>query len=102
MHPWAPPVRITSTTYQDILWCSTSQQMWIFPIPLHRAELEVEFQKYREMYADYYEKHKHPNSPAMREIRSSSCGRSVGLFSFAKDKQTSRVASGIPISTPST
>ncbi|MBN3522003.1 class II aldolase/adducin family protein, partial [Algoriphagus lutimaris] len=32
-----------------------------------KAELEVEFQKYREMYADYYEKHKHPNSPAMRD-----------------------------------
>ncbi|MBN3522242.1 bifunctional rhamnulose-1-phosphate aldolase/short-chain dehydrogenase, partial [Algoriphagus lutimaris] len=32
-----------------------------------KAELEMEFQKYREMYADYYEKHKHPNSPAMRD-----------------------------------
>ncbi|SIO14934.1 bifunctional aldolase/short-chain dehydrogenase [Algoriphagus halophilus] len=59
-----------------------------------KAELEVEFQKYREMYADYYEKHKHPNSPAMRDPNPVIIlWPGVGLFSFAKDKQTSRVAS---------
>ncbi|WP_296699425.1 bifunctional aldolase/short-chain dehydrogenase [Algoriphagus sp.] len=59
-----------------------------------KAGLEVEFQKYREMYADYYQKHKHPNSPAMRDPNPVIIlWPGVGLFSFAKDKQTSRVAS---------
>ena len=59
-----------------------------------KADLEVEFQKYREMYADYYEKHKHSNSPAMRDPNPVIIlWPGVGLFSFAKDKQTSRVAS---------
>ncbi|MBN7817704.1 bifunctional rhamnulose-1-phosphate aldolase/short-chain dehydrogenase, partial [Algoriphagus pacificus] len=59
-----------------------------------KADLEKEFQAYREMYADYYEKHKHPNSPAMRDPNPVIIlWPGVGLFSFAKDKQTSRVAS---------
>ncbi|MEN2284053.1 bifunctional aldolase/short-chain dehydrogenase [Algoriphagus sp. SE2] len=59
-----------------------------------KADLEKEFLKYREMYADYYEKHKHPNSPAMRDPNPVIIlWPGVGLFSFAKDKQTSRVAS---------
>ncbi|MDF2159158.1 bifunctional aldolase/short-chain dehydrogenase [Algoriphagus sp. CAU 1675] len=52
------------------------------------------FQAYREMYADYYEKHKHPNSPAMRDPNPVVIlWPGVGMFSYAKDKQTSRVAS---------
>ena len=52
------------------------------------------FQAYREMYADYYEKHKHSNSPAMRDPNPVIIlWPGVGLFSYAKDKQTSRVAS---------
>jgi rhamnulose-1-phosphate aldolase/alcohol dehydrogenase len=59
-----------------------------------KADLEKEFQAYREMYADYYQKHKHANSPAMRDPNPVIIlWPGVGLFSFAKDKQTSRVAS---------
>ncbi len=52
------------------------------------------FQAYREMYAEYYEKHKHANSPAVRDPNPVVIlWPGVGLFSYAKDKQTSRVAS---------
>lgn len=52
------------------------------------------FQAYRERYSEYYQKHKHPNSPAMRDPNPVIIlWPGVGLFSYAKDKQTSRVAS---------
>jgi rhamnulose-1-phosphate aldolase/alcohol dehydrogenase len=58
-----------------------------------RAQLEAAFQNYREHYAAYYEKHKHANSPAMRDPNPVIIlWPGVGMFSFAKDKQTSRVA----------
>jgi rhamnulose-1-phosphate aldolase/alcohol dehydrogenase len=58
-----------------------------------RAQLESAFQKYREHYAAYYQKHKHANSPAMRDPNPVVIiWPGVGMFSFAKDKQTSRVA----------
>jgi rhamnulose-1-phosphate aldolase/alcohol dehydrogenase len=51
------------------------------------------FEAYRAMYIDYYNSCKHPNSPAIRDanpvIILYPC---VGMFSFAKDKQTARVA----------
>ena len=59
-----------------------------------KAQLEGAFQSYREMYADYYEKHKHDNSPAMRDPNPVILiWPGVGMFSYAKNKQTSRVAS---------
>ncbi len=59
-----------------------------------RPQLEAAFQSYRERYAAYYEQHKHPNSPAMRDPNPVVIiWPGVGMFSFAKDKQTSRVAS---------
>jgi rhamnulose-1-phosphate aldolase/alcohol dehydrogenase len=52
------------------------------------------FRAYREMYADYYEKHKRSNSPAMRDPNPVVIiWPGVGMFSYAKNKQTSRVAS---------
>jgi rhamnulose-1-phosphate aldolase/alcohol dehydrogenase len=58
-----------------------------------RAQLETAFQKYREHYAAYYQKHKHADSPAMRDPNPVVIiWPGVGMFSFAKDKQTSRVA----------
>jgi rhamnulose-1-phosphate aldolase/alcohol dehydrogenase len=51
------------------------------------------FEAYRKMYIDYYDTCKHPNSPAIRD-----CNPvvilypGVGMFTFAKDKQTARVA----------
>ena len=48
---------------------------------------------YREMYTDYYEKCKHPNSPAIRDTNPVIIlYPGIGLFSFSKDKQTARVA----------
>ena len=52
------------------------------------------FEAYRKMYAEYYNTCKHPNSPAMRDANPVIIlYPGVGMFSFAKDKQTTRVAS---------
>lgn len=59
-----------------------------------RKSLEGAFEDYRKSYEDYYEKHKHPNSPAMRDPNPVIIlWPGVGMFSFSKDKQTARVAS---------
>jgi rhamnulose-1-phosphate aldolase/alcohol dehydrogenase len=51
------------------------------------------FEAYRKMYADYYNNCKHPNSPAMRDANPVVIlYPGVGMFTFAKDKQTARVA----------
>lgn len=52
------------------------------------------FAQYREGYKEYYETCKHPNSPAMRDPNPVIIiYPGVGMFSFSKDKQTTRVAS---------
>lgn len=57
-------------------------------------ELEPAFEKYRKEYKVYYENHKHDNSPAMRDPNPVIIiYPGVGMFSFAKNKQTTRVAS---------
>jgi len=59
-----------------------------------RAQLEPAFAGYRAMYADYYNMCKHDNSPAMRDPNPVVLlWPGVGMFTFAKDKQTARVAS---------
>lgn len=51
------------------------------------------FKAYRQMYAAYYEGCKHENSPPMRDPNPVVIlYPGVGMFSFAKDKQTARVA----------
>jgi len=51
------------------------------------------FNAYREMYKQYYETCKHPNSPAIRDANPVVIlYPGVGMFTFAKDKQTARVA----------
>jgi rhamnulose-1-phosphate aldolase/alcohol dehydrogenase len=51
------------------------------------------FEAYRKMYAEYYNSCKHSNSPAMRDANPVIIlYPGVGMFSFAKDKQTARVA----------
>lgn len=51
------------------------------------------FEAYRKMYADYYNACKHPDSPAMRDPNPVVIlYPGVGMFTFAKDKQTARVA----------
>ncbi|MES1217480.1 MAG: bifunctional aldolase/short-chain dehydrogenase [Bacteroidota bacterium] len=52
------------------------------------------FEAYRKMYAEYYNSCKHSNSPAIRDANPVIIlYPGVGMFSFAKDKQTTRVAS---------
>lgn len=51
------------------------------------------FEAYRAMYTDYYNTCKHPNSPAIRDTNPVVIiYPGVGMFTFAKDKQTARVA----------
>ncbi|WP_417444159.1 bifunctional aldolase/short-chain dehydrogenase [Joostella sp.] len=57
-------------------------------------KLEPAFEAYRQEYADYYNTCKHDNSPAMRDPNPVIIiYPGVGMFSFAKNKQTTRVAS---------
>lgn len=58
-----------------------------------KARLLPLFEGYRAMYADYYNACKHENSPAMRDPNPVVIlYPGVGMFTFAKDKQTARVA----------
>src|SRR5690606_16970497 len=57
-------------------------------------KLAPSFDAYREQYKEYYEGCKHPNSPAMRDPNPVIIiYPGIGMFSFAKNKQTARVAS---------
>ncbi|GAA4441461.1 bifunctional rhamnulose-1-phosphate aldolase/short-chain dehydrogenase [Pontibacter saemangeumensis] len=59
-----------------------------------KERLAPAFEAYRQMYADYYENHRHPNSPAVRDKNPVVIlYPGVGMFTFSKDKQTTRVAS---------
>lgn len=58
-----------------------------------REKLFPQFERYRKMYAEYYEKCKHPNSPPLRDPNPVVIlYPGIGMFTFAKDKQTARVA----------
>jgi len=58
-----------------------------------KEKLAPAFVAYRKMYADYYETCKHDNSPAIRDSNPVIIlYPGIGLFSFSKDKQTTRVA----------
>ncbi|MDO8369070.1 MAG: bifunctional aldolase/short-chain dehydrogenase [Saprospiraceae bacterium] len=58
-----------------------------------KEKLTPAFETYRQMYADYYQACKRPNSPAMRDPNPVVIlWPGVGMFAFAKDKQTARVA----------
>ena len=58
-----------------------------------KEKLRPQFEAYREMYAEYYNKCKHDNSPAMRDANPVVIVYpGIGMFTFAKDKQTARVA----------
>jgi rhamnulose-1-phosphate aldolase/alcohol dehydrogenase len=61
--------------------------------PTLRTELTPAFEQYRAMYQDYYNTCKHTNSPAIRDANPVVLlYPGVGMFTFAKDKQTARVA----------
>lgn len=58
-----------------------------------RERLRPLFEGYREMYAGYYDSCKHADSPAMRDPNPVVILQpGVGMFTFARDKQTARVA----------
>jgi rhamnulose-1-phosphate aldolase/alcohol dehydrogenase len=58
-----------------------------------KEKLLPAFEKYRKDYKAYYESCKHPDSPAMRDANPVVIlWPGVGMFTFAKDKQTARVA----------
>lgn len=58
-----------------------------------KERLKPAFDSYRQMYQGYYEKCKHKNSPAIRDANPVVIlYPGVGMFTFAKDKQTARVA----------
>jgi rhamnulose-1-phosphate aldolase/alcohol dehydrogenase len=63
------------------------------PLAAVKEYLQEQFAAYRQDYAAYYERSKHDNSPAMRDPNPVVIlWPGVGMFSFAKDKQTARVA----------
>jgi rhamnulose-1-phosphate aldolase/alcohol dehydrogenase len=58
-----------------------------------KEKLAPAFEAYRKMYEDYYNTCKHANSPAMRDANPVVIlYPGIGMFTFAKDKQTARVA----------
>jgi rhamnulose-1-phosphate aldolase/alcohol dehydrogenase len=58
-----------------------------------KAAIAPQFDAYREMYSAYYDACKHPNSPALRDPNPVVIlYPGVGMFTFAKDKSTARVA----------
>ncbi|HEY9007873.1 MAG TPA: bifunctional aldolase/short-chain dehydrogenase [Ohtaekwangia sp.] len=75
----------------------------VLPIPAHqdlsdkaaiKVKLEKEFNEYRKYYTKYYNDHKHQNSPPVRDPNPVIIlWPGIGMFSFSKDKQTTRVAS---------
>jgi rhamnulose-1-phosphate aldolase/alcohol dehydrogenase len=59
-----------------------------------KAKIEPQFVEYRAMYLAYYNKCKHQNSPAVRDPNPVVIlYPGVGMFTFAKDKTTARLAS---------
>jgi len=59
-----------------------------------REKIQPQFAEYRKMYEAYYNECRHANSPAMRDANPVIIlYPGIGMFSFAKDKQTARVAS---------
>ncbi len=59
-----------------------------------KEKLSSAFEDYRKYYTKYYEEHKRGNSPGMRDPNPVIIiWPGVGMFSFAKNKQTARVAS---------
>jgi rhamnulose-1-phosphate aldolase/alcohol dehydrogenase len=59
-----------------------------------KSVIEPQIVAYRNMYTEYYNSCKHPNSPALRDPNPVVIiYPGVGMFTFAKDKSTARVSS---------
>ena len=77
----------------DLRESSISPKAEMTDFQLVKNLLQPAFEKYRAEYAAYYDTCKHPNSPAMRDPNPVVIlWPGVGMFTFAKDKQTARVA----------
>ncbi|MES2373361.1 MAG: bifunctional aldolase/short-chain dehydrogenase [Bacteroidota bacterium] len=62
-------------------------------VKIIKEKLTPQFEAYQKLYKEYYEKHKHPNSPAIRDSNPVVIlYPGIGMFTFAKDKSTARVA----------
>lgn len=58
-----------------------------------KEKIAPQFTAYRKMYEDYYNSCKHPDSPAIRDANPVVIlFPGIGMFTFAKNKQTARVA----------
>ncbi len=58
-----------------------------------KEKLSPQFDAYRAMYKNYYDSHKHDNSPGIRDANPVVIlYPGVGMFTFAKDKSTARIA----------
>lgn len=58
-----------------------------------KAKIQPQFEAYRKMYSEYYRECKRPTSPSMRDPNPVVIlYPGIGMFTFAKDKQTARVA----------
>ncbi len=58
-----------------------------------KEKLSPQFDAYRKMYTNYYNNCKHADSPGMRDANPVVIlYPGIGMFTFAKDKQTARVA----------
>jgi len=58
-----------------------------------KEKIAPAYDAYRKLYADYYNNHKHADSPAIRDANPVIIlYPGVGMFSFAKDKATARIA----------
>ncbi len=59
-----------------------------------KEKLASQFASYRKMYEDYYNRHKHDDSPCIRDANPVVIlYPGIGMFTFAKDKSTARIAS---------
>ncbi|MGN7822693.1 bifunctional aldolase/short-chain dehydrogenase [Chitinophaga sp. 22536] len=62
-------------------------------LPAMKSRIAPLFEAYRQMYAEYYQQCRHDDSPAMRDPNPVVIlWPGIGMFTFAKDKQTARVA----------
>ena len=74
-----------------VLHLSTTEDL--SDLEVLKEKLAPLFDAYRKMYEDYYNTCKHPNSPDIRDTNPVVIlYPGVGMFTFAKDKQTARVA----------
>ncbi len=92
--PWEPvvPDHFLRTKISPLVLDLIPGEDLTDPVAL-KAKLAPAFEAYRALYSDYYNTCKKENSPPMRDANPVVIlYPGVGMFTFAKDKQTARVA----------